>query len=168
MTILQLTTTIEASITTVFDLSRSIDLHKHSMSDTQEQVVSGRKAGLIEQGERVRWRAKHLGMWRELEVEIIQMDKPYSFTDEMIDGDFKIMKHEHTFKSLSSNRTRMTDRFSFQSPYGLLGKMVDRLYLKEYMCKLLEDRNKHIKLVAEDKESNAQNTAPSSNRGWVS
>ncbi|PHK97214.1 cell division protein [Neolewinella marina] len=151
MTELKLTTTVGASINRVFDLARSIDLHRSSMDSTKEEVVSGNKEGLIELGQRVRWRAKHLGFWRELEVEITQMDPPYSFTDEMIDGDFSYMQHHHEFKSLSQHSTIMIDHFKFASPYGWIGRVFNKLYLNRYMYNLLKDRNAYIKAVAENK-----------------
>jgi ligand-binding SRPBCC domain-containing protein len=59
-----------------------------------------------------------------------------------------MMKHEHYFK-VYEHSTLMTDKFQFQSPYGVLGKVIDKLYLKKYMQRLLEERNNVIKKVAE-------------------
>src|SRR5271170_4305479 len=98
MPTIHLTTFIAAPIERVFDLSRSIDLHKKSMSHTSEQAVSGTTSGLIELNETVTWKAKHLFKIRILKTSITQMDKPFLFTDEMVTGDFKRMKHEHHFK----------------------------------------------------------------------
>ena len=44
---IELTTYINSSIEMCFDLSTSIDLHKLSTSDTQEQAIAGTKTGLI-------------------------------------------------------------------------------------------------------------------------
>ena len=49
------------------------------------------------------------------------MHAPQSFTDEMVNGDFKQMKHEHHFKPIQ-NGTLMIDLFSFESPYGKAGQ----------------------------------------------
>ncbi|MCR6637964.1 MAG: hypothetical protein NVV82_02940 [Sporocytophaga sp.] len=43
----------------------------------------------------------------------------------------------------------MTDRFEFQSPFGVFGKVVNALLLKFYMKKLLIERNHVIKEYAE-------------------
>ena len=48
MPLIHLTTFIAAPIERVFDLSRSIDLHKKSMAHTNEQAVAGTTTGLIE------------------------------------------------------------------------------------------------------------------------
>jgi hypothetical protein len=55
-----LKTIIAAPINVCFDLSRSIDLHKISTSDTDEQAIAGITTGLISDGEFVTWKAKHL------------------------------------------------------------------------------------------------------------
>ena len=76
------------------------------------------------------------------------MQTPQSFTDELVDGDFKQMKHEHHFKSIK-NGTLMIDLFSFESPYGAAGKIANFFFLKRYLRNLLERRNQAIKEYAE-------------------
>jgi ligand-binding SRPBCC domain-containing protein len=148
MTTIHLTTFIAAPVATVFDLSRSIDLHKKSMAHTNETAVAGTTAGLIELDETVTWKAKHLFKTRVLRSRVTAMTKPVSFTDEMADGDFKSLKHEHHFKQID-NGTLMIDLFSFELPYGNLGKMANQLFLKRYLKNLLEHRNQVIKEYAE-------------------
>jgi len=148
MPTIHLTTFIAAPAERVFDLSRSIDLHKKSMAHTGEEAVAGTVAGLINAGETVTWKAKHLGKKRVLRIKITDMKRPHSFTDAMVAGDFKLMQHEHHFKEVS-NGTFLIDIFVFESPWGGLGKLVNRLYLTRYMYKLLEQRNQLIKEYAE-------------------
>ena len=147
MPTIHLTTFIAAPADRVFDLARNIDLHKKSLAHTGEEAVAGTVSGLIQAGETVTWKAKHLGKKRVLRIKITDMKPPLSFTDEMVDGDFKSMKHEHHFKQVA-NGTFMIDFFVFESPWGL-GQLVNRLYLTRYMYKLLEHRNKTIKEYAE-------------------
>jgi ligand-binding SRPBCC domain-containing protein len=151
MPIIHLTTFISAPPERVFDLSRSIDLHKKSMVHTGEQAVAGTTAGLIELDETVTWKARHLFKTRVLKVKVTEMKKPQSFTDEMANGDFKRMKHEHHFKQVD-NGTILIDLFSFESPYGSLGKIANRLFVNRYIKKLLEHRNNIIKEYAESEK----------------
>lgn len=81
MSQIYLETIINASIARVFDLSRSIDLHKLSAAHTKEEAIAGRTSGLIELGENVTWRAKHLGVYQNLTVQIIRFDRPIMFED---------------------------------------------------------------------------------------
>ncbi|HXB42488.1 MAG TPA: SRPBCC family protein [Puia sp.] len=151
MPTIHLTTFIAAPIERVFDLSRSIDLHKKSMAHANEQAVAGTTTGLIELQETVTWKAKHLFKTRVMRVRVTEMSKPFSFTDEMIDGDFKTMKHEHHFKKIE-NGTLLIDLFSYTSPYGRFGKIAEKLFLSNYMKKLLEERNQTIKQYAESEK----------------
>jgi len=143
-----LKTIIKSDIQTVFDLSRDIDLHQKSTSKTNEKAVAGRTSGLIEQGETVTWKAKHLGVIQILITKIIVMNKPHHFTDVMLKGTFKSMKHQHIFRQEGKN-TIMTDIFEFESPAGIIGKLFNYFFLKNYMTKFLTERNKLIKLTAE-------------------
>jgi ligand-binding SRPBCC domain-containing protein len=151
MPTIHLTTFVAAPIDRVFDLSRSIDLHKKSMAHTNEQAVSGTTAGLINLDETVTWKAKHLFKTRVLKTKITSLEKPFSFTDEMTDGDFSSMKHEHHFKQVN-NGSLIIDLFSFQSPYGNFGKIANRIFLTRYLKKLLEHRNNFIKEYAESEK----------------
>ena len=66
----------------------------------------------------------------------------------MTKGAFKGFRHEHHFKTVE-NGTLMADRFDYQSPLGVLGKLVDMIVLKQYMTDLLIKRNLTIKEFAE-------------------
>jgi len=148
MPTIHLTTFIAAPIERVFDLSRSIELHKKSMTDYREEAVAGTISGLINLNETVTWKAKHVMRTRVLKVQITDMERPFRFIDEMKKGDFKSMKHEHHFKKID-NGTLMIDVFYYEAPYGGLGRLVSNLYLFSYLEKLLEQRNHVIKEYAE-------------------
>ena len=98
MPTIHLTTFIAAPVKVVFDLSRNIDLHRQSMTAYKEEAVAGIRFGLIEKEETVTWKAKHFFKSRMLRVKITDMKMPDQFTDEQVEGDFKMMKHEHHFK----------------------------------------------------------------------
>jgi ligand-binding SRPBCC domain-containing protein len=121
------------------------------MAHTGEEVVAGTTSGLIELNETVTWKAKHLLKVRILKSRITAMKRPFSFTDEMVEGDFKSLKHEHHFKSID-NGTLLIDLFDFESPYGQLGLLVNQFFLTRYLQNLLESRNKVIKEYAESEK----------------
>lgn len=148
MPTIHLTTFVAAPIDRVFDLARSIDLHKKSMSHTGEEAVAGTTMGLINLNETVTWKGKHLMKTRVLKSEITAMQRPHSFTDEMKQGDFKSMRHQHHFKQIE-NGTLMIDILDFESPYGGLGRMFNSIYLTRYMEKMIEQRSLVIKEYAE-------------------
>jgi ligand-binding SRPBCC domain-containing protein len=145
---IHLITFIKASPKIVFDLSRSIDLHIISTERTREEAIAGRISGLIELGDTVTWKARHLFKTRTLTTKITQMTPYTHFTDEMIQGDFKMFRHNHWF-SPKSGGTMMKEILEFESPYGKLGKLVDEYFMKDYLRKLLVDRNEIIRQYAE-------------------
>ena len=145
------TTFISAPVERVFDLSRSISVHKISAADTDEKAVAGVTAGLINENEWVTWQAKHLFKTRRFTSKISAMQRPDFFTDEMISGDFKNFRHEHHFKA-THNGTIMIDKMNFEAPYGLLGILFCKFYLKKYIEGFLKKRNVVIKEYAESEK----------------
>lgn len=148
MSSIHLTTFITAPVERVFDLSRNISLHKISTAHTHERVIAGVLNGLISEGETVTWQAKHLYKEKIFTSKITAMKRPNNFTDEMIKGDFKKFLHQHYFKSID-NGTIMIDMVDFESPYGIIGKLLNNYYLKNYIEQLLLKRNGFIKEYAE-------------------
>ncbi|PHN94149.1 cell division protein [Maribacter sp. 6B07] len=146
-----LTTKINASKEIVFDISRSIDLHKISTEQTNEEAIAGVTTGLIGLNEWVTWQAKHFGISQKLTTKITEFEYPNYFTDEMMKGAFKNFKHKHVFES-RQNSTLMTDYFDYTSPLGFLGKIADSLFLKKYMTNFLKKRNTTIKAFAESEK----------------
>lgn len=148
MPVIHLETFISAAPQTVFDLSRSVDLHKASMTRHKEEVINGPQTGLMGKGDMVTWKAIHLFKTRKLKVRITELHAPDFFADEMMEGDFQQMRHEHEFKAMNGG-TLMIDRFHFEAPFGMIGKLVSFLFLKHYMTKLLKQRNNTIREIAE-------------------
>lgn len=151
MAILKITTIIKAPIQRVFDLSRSIDLHKISTASTNEEAVAGITTGLINLNETVTWQAVHLFKKRTMTVKITEMESPFYFKDEMLKGDFKVFKHQHYFKSIADG-TEMMDVLEFKSPFGIFGTVVDLMFMYRYLCYFLTLRNTTIQQFAENED----------------
>ena len=147
MPFIHLTTFIAAPQERVFDLSRSVALHKSSMKDHDEKIVDGTMSGLMNLNDTVTWTAKHLFKQRRLKIRITKLQRPEYFIDQQEAGDFKLMKHEHYFKPIE-NGTIMIDQFHFETR-GFMGSLVNKFYLEKYMTQLLKLRNKMIKEMAE-------------------
>lgn len=148
MPLIRLTTVIHAPLARCFDLARSIELHQISTHGTNETAIAGVTSGLIDSDQMVVWRATHFGITQTLSSKITQFKWPHHFRDEMVEGAFKEIKHDHTFET-TGNTTIMRDDFWFQSPGGILGKLINRMVLTWYMRRLLIKRNSVIKKVAE-------------------
>lgn len=148
MAVIELSTVIRAPRERVFDLARSIDAHQDSTGGTEERAVAGVTKGLIGMNGEVTWEARHFGVRQRLTVRVTAFDRPNHFQDVMVSGAFKRMAHDHTFAEHPAG-TLMNDRFEFRSPLGILGAIVDRLFLASYMRRFIVRRNEVLKHLAE-------------------
>jgi ligand-binding SRPBCC domain-containing protein len=151
MAIMTLRKEILAPIERCFELSLSVDIHVRSTERTGERAVAGVTSGLMNQGDTVTWRAKHLGITQALTSSIPYFDRPRMFVSEMTKGAFKKLYHEHIFETRGPV-TIMTDRMQIEAPLGILGKIVMAAFLKNYMRGFLLERNATIKAIAESDE----------------
>jgi ligand-binding SRPBCC domain-containing protein len=152
MQTIQLETKIAAPMERCFLLSLSLDLHKESTSKTREEIIGGRRVGVIGPNERVTWRAKHFGVWLTHETLISKYELPTYFQDVMLKGMFKRFEHDHTFKAQADGGTLMTDVLRFSAPLGLLGWIAETLVLRWYLTRFLVERKALIRNVAESAE----------------
>ncbi|HEX9988781.1 MAG TPA: DoxX-like family protein [Chloroflexia bacterium] len=148
MPVIKLTTLINAPIECVFDLSRSITLHKASMTKYEEAAIAGVTSGLIDLGQKVTFRARPLGVWQTLTSCISALERPYHFRDSMVQGVFRRFDHDHYFVA-KDDRTLMVDLFDYTSPLGVIGVLADKLFIRHTLERLLKERNRKIKEIAE-------------------
>lgn len=141
----ELATTVQES----FDLARSIDLHVDSMTRSNERAIAGVTSGLIAHGDEVTWRARHFGIPFRMTSRITRMSAPHSFVDEQVNGPFRSFRHEHTFSD-HAGRTSMIDRVEFRAPFGVLGRVAERIVLARYLRRLIEQRNQFLVGVASE------------------
>ncbi|MEA9413231.1 SRPBCC family protein [Flavobacterium sp. PL02] len=148
MTTIHLTTKIKATKQIVFDNSRDIDIHQQSASKSNEVAIAGVTTGLINYNETVTWRSKHFGLYLTHKSRITAMNFYDHFVDEMESGKFKSFKHEHFFKE-ENGQTIMTDKLEYETPFSVIGKLFDLLFLKKHLIQFLLERNKILKKVSE-------------------
>ena len=149
MTTIIITTKIKAPIETVFDTARNIDIHQLSAIKSNEKAIDGKTSGLIELNETVTWSGKHFGLNLMHKSKITQFKFPTFFVDEMEEGHFKSFKHEHLFQT-EKNYTVMIDRLDYETPYGFLGIIFDKIILKKYLTNFIKTRNEILKNLAEN------------------
>ncbi len=149
MASIELVTEIKAPRERCFDLSRDIDLHLRSMSRSGEKAIAGRMTGMLGPEEEVTWRARHFGVVHLHRSRITAFKRPDYFRDSMVTGRFKRFEHDHFFAPSTTGGTRMRDVVEFESPFGVLGKLVDRLLMARYLATLITERNRVIRAEAE-------------------
>lgn len=136
---------VAAPIQLCFDMARDIEVHTQTVwRHTKEKAVGGVTSGPIGLGETVTFEATHLGVRQRLTSKIVEYHEPYLFVDEMQKGAFKRLRHIHEFEEIGE-KTRMIDTLYLEAPLGILGKIAERIILKKYMMRFLEDRNLELK-----------------------
>jgi ligand-binding SRPBCC domain-containing protein len=152
MPIIELTTRIAAPRERVFDLARSIELHQAGTSQTSERAIAGTTSGRIGLNETVTWRARHFGITQTLTSIITALDRPYHFADAQVEGAFKRFDHDHFFDE-ENGVTIVRDRFDYEAPFGVLGRIAERIALTRHMTRFLAMRNEVLKRVAESPDA---------------
>lgn len=79
------------------------------------------------------------------------MEIPNYFIDEQLKGKFKSFKHTHTFKK-ENNAVLMVDELVYEVPCGIIGKLFDKLLLKNHLTQFIIERNNYIKKVSENQQ----------------
>lgn len=147
---ISLETEIAASPEACFDLTRDIGEHAASAAQTGEEIVSAKKSGLLELGDEVSFRGRHLGVKFTLSSRISEFDRPHLFVSEMTRGPFKSLRHEHHFVEDGEGGCRMIDIMDLVAPLGPLGWLAERLFLRAHMTRFLRDRGMYLKRRAEE------------------
>lgn len=140
---IELATFIPASRESCFELSLSVDAHSASMAESGEHAIAGVTSGVMRLGDAVTWRARHFGVPFTMTSAITAYESPARFVDEQVSGPFRRWWHEHRFE-IADGGTLMIDVAEYSSPLGLIGRLVDALFLERYMTRLLEKRNAWI------------------------
>ena len=138
-----------------FDLARDVSVHCQTAAFTGERAVApGRTSGLLELGDLVTFEAVHLGVRQRLTAKIVEFDRPLRFVDEQVTGVFNWLRHVHTFAAQGSG-TLMTDVLEWQSPFGFLGTIADRLFVGRHMKKFVTRKQEELKEIAEAPHASA-------------
>ncbi|WKK72316.1 SRPBCC family protein [Rathayibacter oskolensis] len=127
----------------LFDRARDIDLHRASQARARERAIGGVTSGLIGLGDHVTFRARHFGVPLTLTSTVTALDAPRSFVDEQTRGPFRGFRHEHRFESDGAGSV-MIDRVSFAAPFGVLGRLAERLVLARHLERLITARGRFL------------------------
>ena len=130
---------IRATPAEVFAAAIDPALHVESMARYGETMVSGPEGGTFTEGSEVTWRARHFGVPFHLTSIVFDIAPPHRFRDRQTKGPFAEFHHEHVFEEHPEG-TLMRDTIDFRSPFGPIGALVDRLFMREYMRRLIDER----------------------------
>lgn len=148
--IIRVVTEIDAPPQVVFELALDMDVHAASLAGTGETATTSSGDAHLGLGDQVNFTARHFGLRWHMTSRVTEHDSPRRFVDEQVRGPFQAMRHEHSFEQNGSG-TRMVDRVDFAAPIGLIGKAAERLWLRRYLRRLIQDRGQHLKAMAEQR-----------------
>ena len=82
--------------------------------------------------------------WRTI---ITKYDPPNIFIDQQLKGPYSMWHHTHSFKSIAKNKTLIEDTVHYCVPFGVIGRILHRLYIKRDLKKIFLYREKKIKQI---------------------
>ena len=95
-------------------------------------------------GQLIEYRVKFMPLFRSRWLtEITHAQEPTYFVDEQRIGPYRFWYHEHLFKTVQSG-TRITDRVTYELPFGLLGDLVHQVWVKNRLNGIFEYRAEKI------------------------
>jgi ligand-binding SRPBCC domain-containing protein len=122
VTHIRLATDIKAPVDVCFDFCLNVDVQLSL--DPGMRAVGGVKVGPLTLGDAVTWRAWHFGIPWHMTSEIITVDRPHCFGDQMQQGPFAHWRHVHTFEEIGIG-TRMHDAVDYDAPLGPIGRLFE-------------------------------------------
>jgi ligand-binding SRPBCC domain-containing protein len=147
MITIRLTTWVNAPVERCFLLAASRELI--SAMGAQPEAGSGR--GVLQPNDVLRWQLA-VGGARLSYTSRIEQIRPYSFFKEtMVSGMFRQFEHEHHFARMDDG-TRVRDEIRFDLRYGPLGRFLGPTVLRSALMKMLGERTRRVKQIAESGE----------------
>ena len=67
------------------------------------------------------------------------------FVDEQQEGPFKYWRHAHEFEAVDSKTTRVIDRITYRVPFGPLGWIADRVYVRRKLAAAFRYRHDQLR-----------------------
>jgi ligand-binding SRPBCC domain-containing protein len=83
------------------------------------------------------------GIKMKWQTKIINVEKPYVFSDTQTKGPYSLWEHTHTFKQVQEG-VLMTDIINYALPMGFLGNIMHTLVVKKEIEKIFSHRRKTL------------------------
>lgn len=135
--------TVTAPLDEVFDFfSRPENLERITPPSLGFEIltpppIAMREGALIDYALTVKGVPMH---WRTL---ITCYEPPHRFVDEQLKGPYAFWRHEHRFEAVSEG-TRIVDEVRYALPFGPLGGLAHRLFVRRDVQRIFEHRTRVI------------------------
>ena len=91
---------------------------------------------------RARWVAKIV---EHVPPHAVVFGEEARFVDEQESGPFRYWRHAHEFEAQGAKSTRMVDRVTYRAPFGPIGWVADRVYLRRKLAALFRYRHDQLR-----------------------
>ncbi len=147
MITIRLTTWVNAPVERCFLLATSQEFA--SLAQPQAEALPDQ--GMLQLNDVLSWQLA-VGKAKLSYVSRIDVIRPYTFFKEtMVTGIFRHFEHEHHFARMDDG-TRVRDEIRFDLRYGPLGRLLGPTVLRSALMKMLGERVKRLKRIAESGE----------------
>jgi len=139
---LTLSSEIAASIDTVFAFHLD-PRNAGRISPSGMRVVSVEAPPEVQRGDEIGLavRQRPLPLTQHWRVRIAEVDRPVAIVDVALEGPFRSWRHEHLFTFAGEGRTLLTDRITYELPFGALGRLADRLVVRRMLLRAFRERH---------------------------
>lgn len=104
------------------------------------KILSELNGAGIYEGMKIDYRVKPLlGISLRWQTEICKVQNQNYFTDRQLKGPYKIWEHTHTFVE-AKDGILMTDVVNYELPFGLFGKVAERLIVRKKIKSIFDYR----------------------------
>ena len=119
------------------------NLNKITPSDMNFEIVQGGDAAMYE-GQIIEYRVEFIRGVRSLWLtEIAHVREREYFVDDQRVGPYRFWYHEHIFEVVP-NGTKMTDRVTYAIPFGILGDVVNTVWISRRLKNIFDFRKRKI------------------------
>ncbi len=123
--------TVPQNLEKVWDFfSRPENLNEITPDDMKFQFLTDTKGKKMYEGMIIRYNVSPLPLMKfNWVTEITKIREKEYFVDEQRIGPYKMWHHEHHFRKIDENTTEMTDILTYDVGKGILGPILDRLFI---------------------------------------
>lgn len=124
--------------------SNPANLHIITPDDMGFKVISKYQEEKMYSGQIIEYKVKPLfNISLYWQTEILEVKDKEFFVDIQRKGPYKMWRHEHYFKEIEGG-VEMTDIIRYQNPFGVLGMIANRLFIKRKLAGIFEYRRKKV------------------------
>lgn len=128
--------TFESSIELPVSIEEAFAYHERSgalnrLIPPWEKVTIESTDGSLTPGSRVTLRTQLAGVPLRWVAEHRAYEPPHRFEDVALSGPFRSWHHQHQFRSMSADRSELTDHIEYEVPLGGLGNLVGGAFVRQ-------------------------------------